>query len=565
MPFPLSGRHPISNKDVLSYTFDSPAYDPDKPVFLDAADPSHSLSHRQAKKLVLQLIAGLHHLGLEAGDTVCLHAFNSLYYPILCLAITGAGGVFIGTNPAYTAFELTHILKIAKVRFVMAEPTTLAEMEKAMNQIGIDVAQNLLLLNANHNTSVSSPCASTEYKSWTTLLEHGERPWIRFDDEERSTNTTACLFSTSGTTGLPKCAATSHRNLVAQHQLFYETNPRSYRFSTVLSMPFFHVGILPNVLISQLREGRDAYIMPRFELKTFLSYHSKYNITEAFLVPPMVLQIVKSGLADPESPTYKYSLKTIRNAYTGAAPCSPILQKQFQRLLDEGATVSQCWGMTETTSVATMVPKHLNDATVTGQVDTYGSVGIPLPELQMKLVDTNGEDVTHTGFGELCVKGDTVVRGYFENEKATKESWDDDNYFKTGDVVRVNPETGLLYVVERVKELIKVRGFQVAPAELEAVLISHPNIADAGVIGVQVSAEEELPRAYVVRREGTAASTLTQEDVQAYVSQRLVHYKALTGGVRFLDVLPKLASGKILRRVLREMAEKEHSRIKSSL
>jgi long-subunit acyl-CoA synthetase (AMP-forming) len=186
--------------------------------------------------------------------------------------------MFIGTNPAYTAFELTHILKIAKVRFVMAEPTILTEMEKAMNQIGIAVAQNLLLLNANHNTSVSSPRASTKYKSWTTLLDHGERPWIRFDDEERSTKTTACLFNTSGTTGLPKCAATSHRNLVAQHQLFYEANPRSYRLSTVLSMPFFHVGILPNVLISVLREGRNAYIMQRFELKTFLSYHSKFNI-----------------------------------------------------------------------------------------------------------------------------------------------------------------------------------------------------------------------------------------------------------------------------------------------
>ena len=149
-----------------------------------------------------------------------------------------------------------------------------------------------------------------------------------------------------------------------------------------------------------------------------------------------------------------------------------------------------------------------------------------------------------------------MIQGYFENEKANQESWDEEGYFKTGDVIQVDPETGLMYVVERVKELIKVRGFQVAPAELEGVLISHPSIVDAAVLGIPGKDDSELPRAYVVRREGT---NIQASGVQGFMKEQLAGYKQLVGGVSFINEIPKLPSGKILKRVLREMVKQESS------
>jgi len=162
--------------------------------------------------------------------------------------------------------------------------------------------------------------------------------------------------------------------------------------------------------------------------------------------------------------------------------------------------------------------------------------------------------VTSSGKGELCLKGPTVIQGYFENEKANKESWDAEGYFKSGDVIEVDPKTGLMYVVERVKELIKVRGFQVAPAELEGVLLEHRDITDAAVIGIPAADDIELPRAYVVRREGT---NIQKAEIQAFMKERLAGYKQLVGGIVFVKEIPKLPSGKILKRVLREMVKKE--------
>ncbi|KIW79463.1 hypothetical protein Z517_06075 [Fonsecaea pedrosoi CBS 271.37] len=572
MPFPVSPGLKVSNKDVVSFTLDRPTYDKDKPVLIDPENPSNYISHRDATDLILKLIAGLRAVGVRPGDTVCIHSFNSLYYPIICLAVIGVGAVFVGTNPGYSSYELLHALKIAKVRFVFAEPALSINFHTILPKIRLSVEDNLFLLDGKYTLGPGDASQKSKSvanaRSWQSLLEHGTAAWIRFDDEELSYNTTACYFYTSGTTGLPKCTATSHRNLVAQHQLFYEMNPRSYTFRAVLCMPFFHVGALPAVLVSQFREGREAYIMRRFDLEPFLSYHPKYNITEGFVVPPMILQIMNSGFADPNSPKFKYSLRSVKNMYSGAAPLSAELQKQFHGCLAREASMTQLWGMTETSSVATIVPNHLNYGDCPKAWEPiYGTVGVPLPGLEMKLINPEGQDVTETGLGELCVKGPTVVRGYHDNLAATKESWDEEGFFKTGDTILVDKKSGLFRVVDRSKDLIKVRGFQVAPAEIEAVILTHPLVADVGVIGQRESVEEEKPRAYVVRQPNVGPTDLTEEDVQKYVRERLARYKSLTGGVRFIDQVPRMANGKILKRVLREMAELErkHSAIKHVL
>lgn len=255
---------------------------------------------------------------------------------MIALAIIGAGGIFVGANPAYTKTELAHTLRGANVRFVLSEPEISGLMRAAMESNGMDVEHSLFIFD-----HLKSPLVLPESRSWRWLQQHGKEDWIRFNNEQRQTETVAAFFFTSGTTGLPKCGMISHRNLVAQHQIFWEPNPRDYKISTVHVFPLYHIGAFPTVLVSQLKEGREAYIMRRFALEPWVSYHAKFSITEVFMAPPMVVQVVMSGLADPNSSNRKYSLRSVRCGYIGAAPLSADIQKRFHKLLAPSARLTQ--------------------------------------------------------------------------------------------------------------------------------------------------------------------------------------------------------------------------------
>lgn len=285
-----------------------------------------------------------------------------------------------------------------------------------------------------------------------------------------------------------------------------------------------------------------TYVMRRFELSSWLQNVERFQITEANMVPPMVIQIINSPL------TEKYSLKSIRNSWVGAAPLAAEPQARYKTLLRPDAPFNQVWGMSETSCIATMVhyPEH----------DPTGSVGRFLPNHDAKLVDDEGRDITDYDIaGELCVRGPLIVKGYFNNPEANRLAWDTEGYFHTGDVALRKRENGLWYIVDRKKELIKVRGFQVAPAELEGVLLSHSEISDAAVIGIDAGEQgSEMPRAYIVAKSGSA---LDEVEVQKYMRGKLAGYKQLAGGVVFVDAVPKNASGKILKKELKERARKE--------
>jgi 4-coumarate--CoA ligase len=239
------------------------------------------------------------------------------------------------------------------------------------------------------------------------------------------------------------------------------------------------------------------------------------------------------------------------------------MQKRFHSLMAPGASFGQLWGMTEITCIVT----HVKPGTRSEEVDYFGSVGRPVPNLALKIVDEDGTDVSHVPEvqGEICVRGPTVMNGYFENEEANRETFDGEGYIRSGDIGYVDSKTGLRYIVDRRKELIKVRGFQVAPPEIEGVLLSHPGIAEAAVIGMRTMVAggpagyewDERPRAYVVKKAGGAGvQEEEEEEVREWVVARLARYKALEGGVRFVDSIPKNASGKILKRVLRDWGER---------
>lgn len=265
----------------------------------------------------------------------------------------------------------------------------------------------------------------------------------------------------------------------------------------------------------------------------------------------MVIQIIMSPLSK------KYSLRSVESAWCGAAPLDKITQARLQAFLAPNSPVTQVWGMTEVTCVGSLIRYPEHDAT--------GSVGRLVPNMEAKLVDEDDNNISaYDKRGELLVRGPTLVRGYFDNPAANQASFDHEGFFRTGDIAYCDGKTKLWYIVDRKKELIKVRGFQVAPAELEAVIMDHPHIIDAAVIGIYASASEEHPRAYVVRRATPERAALTEDDVHAHVLERLARYKSLTGGVRFVESIPKNASGKILKRIYREEAAKEAKQMAGS-
>jgi 4-coumarate--CoA ligase len=388
---------------------------------------------------------------------------------------------------------------------------------------------------------------SNGFASWRTLLTHGEGDWLRFDDETKSRNTTAFLCFSSGTTGLPKAAQLSHYNLIAEHMLVFEHHPHPYPRRRLIALPMFHAATAPSTHISALKAGHQQFIMRRYDPSIFINMIEKHNITDLVLVPPQVTSL----LALPHSPTTKkYKLRTVKCAWGGGAPLDATTQNAFAALLPPSSPFTQIWAMTETCCFASLItyPEH----------DDTGSVGRFLPNIDVKLLDDDGNDVTgYDVSGELAIRGPTVTRGYVGRERAL--DFDDEGYFRTGDILYCDKESGKWYIIDRKKDLIKVRGFQVAPKELEGVLLEHPGIADAAVLGVRnAGGDSELVRAYVVRKEG---AELGEGEVKRWVEERLAKYKWLEGGVRFLEALPKTASGKILKRILREAEAREGAKL----
>ncbi|EEH33848.1 4-coumarate-CoA ligase [Paracoccidioides lutzii Pb01] len=530
----------LPTKDLLSWIFDSPPYDQDRPIYIDAKDPSKSISCNQARKIIRQLIAGLRAAGFKKGDCLSIHSFNDIHYSMIFLAVIGAGGVFAGTNPGYTQFELSHTIKTAKVTFLISEPEILDNLVAAAESNNIPTS-NIWIFNTQGQPVPAG------HKSWTELFKHGEEDWIRFDDPEICKTTTAARLFSSGTTGLPKAAVISHLNLIGQHIFVHDTKPPPHQISRVVAIPCFHAAAVPATHVSALKAGITLYIIRRFELLPFLEVIDKYSITDVSTVPPMAVGIVKSPFAK------KDYLKKAKSGACGAAPLDKDVQSAFRSMLSPGAPYTQVWGMTETTCIATMFyyPEH----------DDTGSVGRQIPSLEIKLIDNGGKNISAYGVrGEICVRGPTVITGYFENPAANAESFDGD-WFKTGDIGYCEEKTKKWYIVDRKKELIKVRGFQVAPPEIEAVLLSHPLIMDAAVIGVTFKepGEEKIehPRAYVVRQPVPASQNLTERELQEFAGAKLAKYKYLSGGVKFVESIPKNPSGKILKRQLRENAKKE--------
>jgi 4-coumarate--CoA ligase len=287
-----------------------------------------------------------------------------------------------------------------------------------------------------------------------------------------------------------------------------------------------------NVLMNYVTAtGATVVTAPRFDLPQMLELVTRYKMTELYLVPPIVLAMAKHPLID------KYDLSSVKEIFSGAAPLSGELAEAAAKRI--GCAVGQGYGMTELSPVT--------HAIVRGEYKS-GSVGTVLPNTECRLVDPESkEDQDVGGTGELWIRGPQVMKGYLNNDEATKATIDDDGWLHTGDIATVD-EDGHFYIVDRLKELIKYKGFQVPPAELEALIVNLPGVADVAVIGVPDDEAGEIPKAFIVK---APDSDVTAESIQAEVAKHVAHYKQVRL-VEFIDAIPKSASGKILRRELRE-------------
>lgn len=486
----------------------------DKPALIDGPT-GRSLTYSRLADSIGIVAHNLAQRGFKKGDVCGILSPNCPEYGIVFHAVATLGGIVTPINPLYTRHEVGHQLKDSGARFLFTVPACAEKVLDAGEKAGIE-----------HLFVFGSLDGATPFDE--LLVDNGRAPQVEIDPKKDLIT----LPYSSGTTGLPKGVMLTHHNLVANIRqmeglcYFYETD------TLICVLPLFHIYGLVVVLNMGLYSGATVVMMPRFDLESFLKTVQDYEVTLAHLVPPIVLALSKHPIVD------NYKFPKLHTIFSGAAPLGEDLTRACMERL--GCSVRQGYGLTETSPVTHSSPAP-------PRVIKFGSVGVPAPNTECKIVDLqSGEPLGHGERGEVCVRGPQVMQGYLNNPEATAQTIDSDGWLHTGDIGYFD-EDGHFFIVDRAKELIKYKGFQVPPAELEAVLLTHPSVADAAVIPYPDEEAGEVPKGIVVLREAADPETIMQ-----FVAERVAPHKRIRH-LEFVDKIPKSPSGKILRRVLVEL------------
>ncbi|KIW08580.1 uncharacterized protein PV09_00544 [Verruconis gallopava] len=513
--------------DLISWTFDSDVDDKDRPLLCDTSDVSRSLSYNQLRSYVRRLVAGLQSIGIQQGDCICVNSFNDVFYSVLYLGIIGSGAVFTGVNPAYTTNELVHHFRLTQPKILIVEPQLLSNTLAAASEVGLHHSRIYAFDVATQNSE-------TSIQSWDVLLAHGERDWVTIND---ANSTVAQYASTSGTSGLPKAAMLPHSYHVTQAELRLTHGKLPYKARRLTALPPFHVFATP-IIPSSVREGITTYVMRRFDMRGFVAAIERFGISETFLPPPCIIGLPQTPYGTRES------LVSLRQIWFGGASLKYGNQLPMYELLHPDAKIQPVWGMTEAGWITAghWEEKHEDD-----------SVGRYLSCFEVKIVDDDDNELKQEGStGNIMVRSPCMMLGYLANEAATREAFDNNGWLRTGDIgYRVDGNK--IFVVDRKKDMIKVRGWQVSPAEVENTIVQHPSVLDAAVVGIEREDKSEMSRAYVVLAPG---AELSIEELKTFIGQTLAKYK-IPEEFEFTDRIPKNATGKILRRLLREQATVE--------
>ena len=507
------GTYPIH--DILT---DASNKYSDKTAIIDG-DSTYSFS--ELENFSSRFSGALKNLGILKGDRVGILAPNCAEFVIAFHGITKSGGVVTTINSGYREREIAHQIQDSGCKILVVHESLTQIFSEARSLIKTDV--KAIVVTEEHGT---------EGSFWQ--LVNSSEPHITSGLD--TTNDLAALPYSSGTTGLTKGVMLSHSNLVSNvEQLMGLSGGASMNDKDVIlvHLPLFHIYGM-NVLMNPcIAAGATQVMMGRFDMEEFLSLIETHRVTKLFTVPPVGL-----GLSQYPGVTTR-DLTCLEFAMFGAAPLSAELQVKISEVLN--CAVIQGYGMTESSPVTNI------DFTEPGLMKA-GSIGPAVANTEEKIVDTEDPDkqLGPDEVGELMVRGPQVMLGYFNNPQATEETLTNDGWLHTGDIGKMDEE-GYVWVLDRKKELIKYNGFQVPPAELEGLLIEHPEIADAAVIGKPDEESGEIPKAFVVK---TAGSDISEDAVMSFVASKVSTFKHVRE-VEFIDAIPKNPSGKILRRLLK--------------
>lgn len=496
----------------------------------------------------------------KKGDVLATIAANAIETASITLGTLRAGGIVSPANPGYTKAELVYQLKDSGAKAIVTTSVALRHVRDACEQVGL-LEQNIIVLDGDHDPQSHIKNLKSFLVTQGTATR--QPPVISPKTD------LAFLVYSSGTTGRPKGVKLSHHNItsnVLQLQIGEQGNvtwdgsktspgiPRAKGEGDVVlsSLPFFHIYGLTVLVLNPIYTGATSIVMSKFNIETFCDMIQKHKVTYAYIVPPIALLLSKHPCIS------NYDLSSIRMMNSGAAPLSEELVKSLYKRT--GVRVKQGYGLSETSPAAFF--QRWED-----WESTKGGSGWMIPNMQAKFCtvpDAEGEsdgskELPVGKTGELYLRGPNIFLGYHNNDAATKDCLGTDGWFRTGDVGHLDKQ-GNLFITDRVKELIKYKGFQVPPAELEGYLIEHPFVSDVAVVGFESKfLGTECPRAYIVLAGGMSrASNEQRHSIISWLNGRVTNHKKLRGGLEFVESIPKSASGKILRRVLKSQA-KENS------
>ncbi|TVY80572.1 Acyl-CoA ligase easD [Lachnellula suecica] len=505
--------------------------------------------------------------GTEWDKVIGIFSFNTIDFMTLAYAVHRLSGIASPANAAYSASELEFQLKSSGAKALFTCVPLLETSLKAAKAAGIPNERVYIL----EMPKEFSGDKKLPFKTVDQLLLDGARlPKLEALKWEKGQGArqTAYLCYSSGTSGLPKGVMISHRNVISNVMQIstYEKptrdrRPVSERSEVCLALlPLSHIYGLVVIAQASTWRGDEAIILPKFELPSYLNAIQQFKIRTLYLVPPIII-----GMNKNQPACAKYDLSSAQTVFTGAAPLGAETAEELQKLYP-AMKIRQGYGLTETSTVVCS----------SDEKDIwFGTSGSLLPGVTAKIMSIEGVEITgYDQPGELVVQSPSVVLGYLKNDQANRETFLDDTdgkgrWMRTGDeaVIRKAPSGNEhVVIVDRIKELIKVKGLQVAPAELEAHLLTHPSVADCAVIPVPDDAAGEVPKAFVVKSSSVGLEEndrMVARDIAKHVEEHKARHKWLKGGVEFLDVIPKSPSGKILRRLLRDK-EKDARRAKGA-
>jgi acyl-CoA synthetase (AMP-forming)/AMP-acid ligase II len=486
-------------------------------------DGDRTFTFQQLDDLSDKFASALAAQGVSKGDHIGLLAPNCVEFEIAFYGIIKTGAVATTINSGYREREIAHQLNDSEAKILIVHQA-LKEMADAAQDMAKGVTKTIII----------EPDSNDAGTFWG-LIESAPSavPSVLVNPKE---DLVALPYS-SGTTGLSKGVMLTHHNLTSNvHQFIDRKEEGATRSDDIVlvHLPLFHIYGLELLMNASIGAGATQIMMGRFDMEEFLRLMSSHKVTMLFTAPPVGLGLTQYPGVD------KYDLSALRVGLIGAAPLSADLQSRLQEKL--GFPIIQGYGMTEASPVT-----HADFVEPDRQ--RMGSIGQAMADTEQKVVgledDTKEVDVGE--IGELMVRGPQVMKGYYNNAQATTDTLTEDGWLHTGDIVRMDSDR-YVFVLDRKKELIKYKGFQVPPAELEGVLLEHPGIADAAVIGKLDEESGEIPKAFVVR---SAGSEVSDSDVMSFVADKVATFKHIRE-VEFIDAIPKNASGKILRRILIE-------------